>query len=80
MKGRKWPTFTPPATTQCRRYRGRVLLRRLQLAEQFVDEGMFGDIPDHLANYIDMDAIARDLDMDYTETEVAGQMVVYRVT
>jgi len=31
MKGQKWPTFTPPATTQCRRYRGRVLLRRLQL-------------------------------------------------
>ena len=29
MKGQKWPTFTPPATTQCRRYRGRVLLRRL---------------------------------------------------
>lgn len=20
MKGQKWPTFTPPATTQCRRY------------------------------------------------------------
>ena len=30
MKGQKWPTFTPPATTLCRRYRGRVLLRRLQ--------------------------------------------------
>ena len=28
MKGQKWPTFTPPATTQRRRYRGRVLLRR----------------------------------------------------
>ncbi len=28
MKGQKWPTFTPPATTQSRRYRGRVLLRR----------------------------------------------------
>ena len=32
MKGQKWPTFTPPATTQRRRYRGRVLLRRLQEA------------------------------------------------
>ena len=31
MKGQKWPTFTPPATTQCRRYRGRVLLRRLHV-------------------------------------------------
>ncbi|WP_217362132.1 MULTISPECIES: hypothetical protein, partial [unclassified Aliiroseovarius] len=27
-KGQKWTTFTPPATTLCRRYRGRVLLRR----------------------------------------------------
>ncbi|MFG5384486.1 hypothetical protein, partial [Yoonia sp. R2-816] len=30
VKGPKWPTFKPPATTQRRRYRGRVLLRRLQ--------------------------------------------------
>jgi DNA polymerase III delta prime subunit len=29
VKGTKWPTFKPPATTQRRRYRGRVLLRRL---------------------------------------------------
>ncbi|MEY8881301.1 hypothetical protein, partial [Donghicola sp. XS_ASV15] len=29
-KGQKWTTFTPPATTLCRRYRGRVLLRRSQ--------------------------------------------------
>ena len=28
QKGQKWPTFTPPATPQRRRYRGRVLLRR----------------------------------------------------
>jgi hypothetical protein len=26
--GQKWPTFTPTATTLCRGYRGRVLLRR----------------------------------------------------
>ncbi|MEY8880679.1 hypothetical protein, partial [Donghicola sp. XS_ASV15] len=30
-KGQKWTTFTPPATTLCRRYRGRVLLRRSHL-------------------------------------------------
>ena len=30
MKRQKWTTFTPPATAQCRRYRGRVLLRRLE--------------------------------------------------
>ena len=39
MKGQKWPTFTPPATTQCRRYRGRVLLRRLQPAYIRSDNG-----------------------------------------
>ncbi len=41
----------------------------LQLAEQFVEEGLFGDIPDRLQNYIDMDAIARDLAMDYDEVD-----------
>lgn len=49
-----------------------------ELAEQFVDEGLFGEIPDHLANYIDMDSIARDLAVDYTESEVAGKRLIYR--
>ena len=40
-----------------------------ELAEQFVEEGVFGDIPKSLINYIDYDAIARDLSMDYTEIE-----------
>ena len=40
-----------------------------ELAEQFVEEGLFGDIPKSLINYIDYDAIARDLSMDYTEIE-----------
>ncbi|MGX0977609.1 ABC-type branched-subunit amino acid transport system ATPase component, partial [Roseovarius sp. MBR-51] len=35
-KGQKWTTFTPPATTLCRRYRGRVLLRRSH-AEQIAN-------------------------------------------
>ena len=34
------------------------------LAEQFVDEGLFGDIPEQLQFYIDHDAIARDLAAD----------------
>ena len=50
-----------------------------ELAERFVDEGLFGDIPEHLVNYIDMDAIAYDLAMDYTETEIAGERLIYRV-
>lgn len=49
-----------------------------ELAEQFVDEGLFGDIPANLACYLDYDAIARDLSVDYTETEIAGQRLVYR--
>lgn len=37
-------------------------------AEQLVDDGLFGDIPDSIANYIDYDAIAYDLNIDgYTE-------------
>ena len=48
------------------------------LAEQFVDDGLFGDIPEHLANYIDFDAIARDLAMDYGQTCIAGTLLIYR--
>jgi len=51
-----------------------------ELAEQFVEEGLFGDIPKALENYIDMDAIARDLGFDYTEAEIAGQRLIYRVS
>jgi len=39
---------------------------------------LFGDIPEHLANYIDLDAIARDLAFDYSETYVAGESLIYR--
>lgn len=49
------------------------------LAEQMVDEGLFGDIPEHLERYIDMDAIARDLVYDYTETKIAGETLIYRM-
>lgn len=49
------------------------------LAEDFVAEGLFGDIPDHLTPYIDYDAIARDLAIDYTETEIAGDHLIYRI-
>ena len=49
-----------------------------EFAEQFVDEGLFGDIPEHLENYIDMDAIAADLRHDYSETSIAGIGLIYR--
>jgi len=48
------------------------------LAEQFVDDGLFGEIPDHLANYIDFDAMARDLQHDYSETRATGEVLIYR--
>ena len=40
------------------------------VASEMIDEGVFGDIPDSIINYIDISAIARDLGYDgYTETE-----------
>lgn len=40
------------------------------VASEMIDEGVFGDIPDSIINYIDTSAIARDLGYDgYTETE-----------
>ncbi|OJJ12981.1 hypothetical protein BKI51_02630 [Alphaproteobacteria bacterium AO1-B] len=50
-----------------------------ELALQFVDEGLFGDIPDHLSRYIDYDAIARDLAFDYDEVMICGERYVYRL-
>lgn len=49
-----------------------------KLAEQFVDDGLYGEIPDSLQFYIDYDAIARDLSMDYSETTIAGTRLIYR--
>lgn len=49
------------------------------LAEQFVDEGLFGTIPDNLINYIDYEKIGRDLSYDgYTRTEIDGDDIIYR--
>ena len=48
------------------------------LAQSFVDDGLFGDIPANTINYLDMDAIARDLSCDYSETTIAGERYVYR--
>jgi len=50
------------------------------LAMQFIDEGVFGEIPAAIANYIDFDAVARDLAMDYAETMVNGERYQYRCT
>lgn len=48
------------------------------LAVQFVDEGLFGEIPERLQYYLDFDAIARDLAMDYAETVIDDARYIYR--
>lgn len=50
-----------------------------ELVEQFVEDGFFGEIPKSLEFYIDYDAIARDLAMDYVETTIAGEKFIYRM-
>ena len=54
-------------------------MRLSDLAYQFVDEGLFGEIPNSLTYYIDYDAIARDLSHDYSETNICGENYVYRL-
>uniref|UniRef100_A0A2A4YZ29 Antirestriction protein ArdA n=1 Tax=OCS116 cluster bacterium TaxID=2030921 RepID=A0A2A4YZ29_9PROT len=49
-----------------------------QLAVQFVEEGLFGEIPERIQFYLDIDLIARDLGFDYTETNIAGTNLLYR--
>ncbi|GAA6210955.1 hypothetical protein NBRC116602_06950 [Hyphomicrobiales bacterium 4NK60-0047b] len=48
-----------------------------ELAEQFVDDGLFGEIPTALVNYIDYQAIARDLEMEYSTINIAGKWFIY---
>lgn len=50
-----------------------------ELAEQFVEEGLFGEIPQSIQFYIDYEAIARDLAMDYAEAVIAGTNYIYRI-
>ena len=38
-----------------------------ELAEEYIDSGCMGDIPDHLANYIDTERLGNDLAHDFIE-------------
>jgi len=49
-----------------------------ELAYQFVEEGLFGDIPERIQHYLDYDAIARDLGIDYSETTINSTNLIYR--
>ncbi len=48
-----------------------------ELTEQFVDEGLYGDIPKSLEFYIDYEAIARDLSIEYSQTTIAGTHYIF---
>jgi len=48
------------------------------LAIQFVEDGLIGEIPAAIQNYIDYDAIGRDLGADYACTMICGSRYVYR--
>lgn len=48
------------------------------LASQFVDEGLFGDIPDNIRVYLDYEMIARDLSCDYSMISIDGANYAYR--
>lgn len=49
-----------------------------ELAEHFVDEGLFcSEIPETLRIYLDYDAIARDLSVDYSEVEISGTNYIF---
>ncbi|MCK4945033.1 MAG: antirestriction protein ArdA [Alphaproteobacteria bacterium] len=48
------------------------------LAEQFIEEGLFGEIPENIRFYLDYDAIARDLGMDYSEIRLNDTNYIYR--
>ena len=49
------------------------------LAMEFVEQGLFGDIPANIQNYLDYNAIAYDLGMDYSETTIDGTHYIYRM-
>jgi len=49
------------------------------LAEQFLEEGLFGEIPESIRYYLDYDLIALDLEADYSTTEIAGVRLAYRI-
>lgn len=49
-----------------------------ELAEQFVEEGLYGEIPESIQFYLDFELMARDLGVEYTETKINGTNIIYR--
>ena len=49
-----------------------------ELAQEFIDNGCLGDIPQHLEQYIDVDKYAYDLRLDYNEFRLGNTTLIYR--
>lgn len=47
------------------------------MAYQYVEEGLFGDIPDNISGYIDFERLGRDLSFDYSGTYVGNDLYVF---
>jgi antirestriction protein len=48
------------------------------LAMQFVDDGLFGEIPERISMYLDYEMIARELACDYSMISIDGTNYAYR--
>lgn len=49
-----------------------------EFAMTCVEDEWFGPVPDALIHYIDYEAVARDLAIEYSEITIAGERFVYR--
>lgn len=50
-----------------------------ELVEHFIEEGIYGDIPDNILCYLNYDQMAYELSIDYTETKIDGKNYIYRM-
>lgn len=48
------------------------------LAIRFVDDGLYGEVPEPFQFYIDYDAIARDLAIEYSQIKIGNERLIYR--
>ena len=47
------------------------------MAIQYVEDGLFGDIPDNIQGYLDYERLGRDLSFDYSGTYVGNDLYVF---
>jgi len=47
------------------------------MAYEYVDQGLFGDIPDNIQNYLDYERLGRDLSFDYIGTYIGSDLYVF---